>query len=313
MKRISSIPGVTILPFKQAPKYTPGGMREVRAAAWHFAQGGGTDTWLTRLDGAQGNNSCHIVIKYDGSIRQIVEFDDASWSLHISWDADSNDAPDYNIFALRYVKEALGAGWSDPNRYIVAIEIEGFFQTGANAAQRRTIVALARFLEANYPKLVHLGHRDFQDYKPCPGPTLFQGLLPHAGRLDNSAPVNEGEDTMALDFYPVSGGDGIVKITEGRGLVDLNGETITIEDYEKLGQCRIRMNKPYRDGDGWDAGFLVRHEGHAYIAFDAVVADFTPAAPIDPNPALVEEISSLKAELAEAEADLNAIATIVNA
>lgn len=305
MKRITSIPGVTVLPFWQAPKYSPGTMREVRAITWHFAQGGGTDTWLTRQDGAQGNNSCHIVLKYSGAIRQIVEFDDSSWSLHISYDSDTNDAPDYGIFGLRHVKDALGDGWADPNRYIIAIEIEGFYQDGPNGAQKATMLRLAQFLEGEFPKAVHLGHRDFQDYKPCPGPTPFKNLLPHAGRLGTATPT---EETPMLDFYPTTGGDGTVTLKDGRGLVNLvTGDPIIPTDTVKTSHCRIHLAEPFGDGDNRQDGYLVRHAGQAHVALDDVVESFvaTPIPTIDPDP-------TLQAALTEAQADLAAIAAIVN-
>jgi hypothetical protein len=337
MKRISSITGVRVLPFWQAPKYTPGGMNEVRAAAWHFAQGGGTDSWLTRLDGAQGNNSCHIVVKYDGSIRQLVEFDDASWSLHISYDAEtSNDAPDYGIFGLRYVKDALGAGWSDPNRYIVAIEIEGFYQNGPNEAQKLTIVRLAKFLEAEFPKLVHLGHRDFQDYKPCPGPTLFRGLLPHAGRLTRTVtptPEEESPDmsikvTETLDTGWRIDVDGGVEFYNDRNCTDRlgvlpsprdaahNNALIYVGRPVGVSTTRVAVHVtgyPYEDG---------MYPTQVYFKDADVSAPYrvpkdTPT--VDPNPALVLELEQVKAALlttqaalTEANADLTQIKQIAS-
>jgi hypothetical protein len=308
VKRLAStsIPGVTILSYWQAPKYTPSGIREIRAIAWHFAQGGGTDTWLTRQDGRQGNNSCHIVVKYDGSIRQIVEFDDAAWSLHNSIDADSHDAPDFGIFAFRYVREALGSGYSDPNRYIIAIEVEGFFDNGPNAAQKRTIRLLAAFLEREYPKAVHLGHRDFQDYKPCPGKYLFTNLLPHASRFSAGEPIS-GDDPM-LSFRVLGPADGTVTIAASRGIVNLLDGQATIPPIRSFDTAaRIGLYVPYGDGEGRQTGYLIGYEGAPYIALDAVKENFvpTPVATVDPNP-------ELEAALAAVNEDLEAIRQIVN-
>jgi hypothetical protein len=172
------LPGVHIRTFKQAPKYSFRGIEEVRGFAWHFAQGGGTDDWLTRTDGAQGENSCHVVIKYDGSIRQLVRLTDASWSLH--WSTAGN-VTDFGIFSIPQTR--LLIPYNNPLRYIIAMEVEGYWATGPNDAQRKTILDLARWLESQFPKAVHMGHRDFQDYKACPGPSLFTNMLPHHGRL----------------------------------------------------------------------------------------------------------------------------------
>lgn len=309
MKRLasSSIPGVTILPYWQAPKYTPSGIREIRAVGWHMAEGGGTDTWLTRKDGRQGNNSCHIVVKYDGSIRQLVEFDDAAWSLHNSIDADTNDASDFGIFDFKYVRAALGSGYPDPNRYIIAIEVEGFFDSGPNTAQKRTIRLLAAFLEGQYPKAVHLGHRDFQDYKPCPGRYLFTNLLPHASRFSAGVPIDDGDEPM-LSFRVLGPSDGTLLIAANRGIVNLlDGKAIIppVRSFNTV--ARIGLYIPYGDGEGRQTGWLIGHEGAPYIALDAVKESFVerPDPTVDPNP-------ELEAALTAANEDLEAIRQIVN-
>lgn len=217
MNRLSTIPGIAVLPYWQAKYYTPNGIREVRAIVWHFAQGGGTDSWLRN---PSNNNSSHLVLKYTGAVRQMVDFDDASHSLHLSYDDDPYDASSYGIFSLTYARTALGStALLDPNRYIIAIEVEGFYATGPNADQRRVIPILARYLEGLFPKAVHLGHRDFQDYKPCPGPTLFTNLLPHHGRLTTSE-VDMAQAPIT-DQNP-----GIIDLNTGATLFDLDGKTI---------------------------------------------------------------------------------------
>lgn len=205
--RAGDIPGVTILPFKQAPKYTPGGIFEVRGFAWHFAQGGGTDDWLTRTDGAQGSNSCHIVIKYDGSIRQLVKFSDSSWSLH--WNT-AGSYTDFGIFSIPKTRLIINSDY--PLRYLIAMEVEGYWDIGPNLEQKKTILLLAEALEDLFPKAVHMGHRDFQDYKACPGPSLFTGLLPHHSRLDRQ----EGNAIMGLPLtLPSKASAGTVTLPKG--------------------------------------------------------------------------------------------------
>ena len=202
---LDAIPGVTILPHWQAPKYTPGGLIDERAALWHMAQGGGADTWLTRQDGAQGNNSSHIVVKYSGAIRQIVSLEDAAWSLHIDRPDGPPDGPlDDGLFSLDAAQRVLGTAWRNPNAYGIAIEIEGYAETGPNEAQKVTMVALAKYLERLFPRLKHLGHRDFQDYKRCPGIHIFNEILPHEGRVLDIQPTPTPEPeppmhTFALD------------------------------------------------------------------------------------------------------------------
>lgn len=197
---VNAIPNVEILPHWQAKYFTPGGMAAYDAAVWHFAQGGGTDTWLLH---PTNDNSSHIVLKYDASIRQMVSLHDASHSLHI----DRPDGPpgpgDDGLFSLDSVQRVLGTGWANPNTQIVTIEIEGYAANGPSAEQRTTIQLLARYLESLFPNLKHLGHRDFQDYKPCPGPYIFNEVLPHAGRL--TAITQETEVSVVIDRIAESG------------------------------------------------------------------------------------------------------------
>lgn len=197
-----AIPGVGILPHWQALYFTAGGIREVRGIAWHFAEGGGTDIWLCRKDGKQGRNSSHLVLKYDGTLRQIVSLEDASWSLHVDRPFGPPGIGDYGIFTLDAVR-AAGISTVYPLPWIIAIEIEGFAKDGPNAAQRYTIARLATYLERLFPKAVHLGHRDFQNYKPCPGGRLFGTLLPHARRLTATPPQTETD--MAATITTESG------------------------------------------------------------------------------------------------------------
>lgn len=177
---LDAIPGVVILPHWQAKYYTPDGMISYDAAVWHMAEGAGTDSWLLH---PSGNNSSHLVVKSNGNIRQIVSLEDAAHSLHIARPDGPPGPGDDKLFSLDAVQRVLATGWRDPNTQIIAIEIEGFAAAGPNDAQKPTIVALARYLERLYPSLRHLGHRDFQNYKACPGRHIFNEILPHEGRL----------------------------------------------------------------------------------------------------------------------------------
>lgn len=296
MKRIPSdaIPGVHVLPFTQAPKYSPSGMDDVRGIVWHFAEGGGTDYWLTREDGAQGDNSCHIVVKYDGSIRQIVEFDDASWSLH--WNMSGNYT-DFGIFKPVRTREIIG---SDPNRHIIAIEVEGFWKNGPLTTQRNTILRLAKYLEEQFPEAIHMGHRDFQDYKACPGPSLFTNFLPHHGRLtqENDMP---GLPTTLPNSAPYSG---TAVITKGVKAIRLHDRA----EYEVPFTVTRVVNRANLSGDLSGPGYLVDLNGdQTHFIREGLGVTFTPfqtstelAAALN---AATGEIARLKDEIAAIDRD----------
>jgi hypothetical protein len=93
----------------------------------------------------------------------------------------------------------------------------------------------------------------------------------------------EGDD-MGLDYYPQGGGDGVVILKPGRGLVNLvTGAAVIVTDAEKNSFARVHLAEPYGDGVGRQDGYLVRHAGQAHVALDDVVQTFTPSVPPAPG------------------------------
>jgi hypothetical protein len=70
-------------------------------------------------------------------------------------------------------KAALGSYWPEtsPNCLVISVEVAGFAGEGPTEAQQRSMVALWDELKARYPNAIPLGHRDWQNVKPCPGRT----------------------------------------------------------------------------------------------------------------------------------------------
>jgi len=97
------------------------------------------------------------------------------------------------------------------------------------------------------------------------------------------SPFFDEEQTM--DFYPVAGGDGVVTLKAGRGLVNLvTGEALITDDVTKTTFGRVHLAEPFGDGPGRQDGYLVRHANQAHLALDDVVASFEPADPPVPGP-----------------------------
>lgn len=107
----------------------------------------------------------------------------------------------------------------------------------------------------------------------------------YAGKVGVFAPYWEDDDMFS--WWPVAGGDGIVTIKEGRGLVNLvTGKAVGITDYEKTSHCRVHLAEPFGDAPGRQDGYLVRHAQEAHVALDDVVESFTPTstpAPEEPT------------------------------
>lgn len=159
-------------PFVQALYHGPAGsFRQLRALTVHHAEGGGTVSWLQHPTNA---NSSHFVIEYSGRIVQMVADDQYDYSLHVARPYGPPGPGDFGIYSLDRARDVLGDGISDPNRYMYAVELEGYAATGPNAAQVAALGRLVADLRSRYPSMRGLlGHRDFQNYKPCPG-----GLIP---------------------------------------------------------------------------------------------------------------------------------------
>jgi hypothetical protein len=144
------------------------------AMCWHMAEGGGTVGFLSRKN-ANGV-SVHFVIEYSGNIVQMLRLDHMHSSIRSSDIRTTNDSPytyqgEEVVYGRTPAKAVLG-DWADiahgtlgPNHATIAVEVEGFADAGPNMAQTTAIERLSVYLGLG----ANLGHRDFADYKRCPG------------------------------------------------------------------------------------------------------------------------------------------------
>lgn len=152
----------------------------------HMAEGGGTVGFLSRPN--DRGVSVHYVIEYTGRIVQMLLESHASGSLNPRDIRTTEGPPPFGISVARAV---LGDWIRDPNAAVISLEIEGYAATGPNATQRAALVRLVDDVRSRHPSIGLLGHRDFQDYKRCPG-----ALIPWAD-LGGHGPA-AAEDTMAI-------------------------------------------------------------------------------------------------------------------
>jgi hypothetical protein len=186
------------------PRQTP-----IRAIAIHHAEGGGTVSWLTRPDG----NSSHYVVEYTGRIVQMVKENRAAGSIDPSKVRTTDDPPftylgESITYGVTANKAALGDAWKNPNSAVIAIEVEGFARVGPNAAQRGSLRSLVKDIRSRHGNLPALGHRDFQNYKPCPGkliPWIDYGG--HGIAEEEQLRSFTYTDEAASGWYTVSGDD----------------------------------------------------------------------------------------------------------
>ena len=192
--------------FKQAVHYSTG--HKARKAIFvHMAEGGGTVSWLQNPDNP--NVSAHYVVEYSGRVVQMVKEGDSAWGINPSLLRTTNDAPftflgETITYGVTAAKAAMGSYWYDPNACGITIEVEGYAKDGPNAAQRTALRDLIADIRTRYPKLPALGHRDFQNYKACPGHKIAWVDFGGHGKAVASplppAPETDVEDTVDFVF-----------------------------------------------------------------------------------------------------------------
>jgi len=205
----------------------------------HMAEGGGTVGYLSR-DPARGV-SVHFVIEYSGRIVQMLSEDHASGSINPN---DLRTTDDEAVYGATVGKAVMGSWWSNPNAACLSVEIEGYAVNGPSDAQVIGLQALVADLRSRYPKIGLLGHRDFQDYKACPGKLIPWALIGGHGTeeldMDWTGYAAKGEDWKPSD-RGAAGDDAPVRLTPDRGaaiVTRLPAGTIirTVGEFTRDGQ-----------------------------------------------------------------------------
>jgi hypothetical protein len=197
-------------PFVQAANDYGPRKGPVRAFVVHMAEGGGTVGFLSRPN--TRGVSVHYVIEYSGRIVQMLREDRASGSINPR-DLRKTEGPDPYGATVR--KAVMGSWDLDPNSAVISLEIEGFAAAGPNDPQMAALWHLVDDVRSRYPTMGLLGHRDFQDYKACPGGHIPWSILGGHGlageaMVNFTAPIDEVGGTIttktATAVIPIEGG-----------------------------------------------------------------------------------------------------------
>ncbi len=176
----------------------------------HMAEGSGTVGYLDDKGTAPPRGvSVHTVCDLAGVVTQMLPWDHASGSLN-----PADRSTDKAYFGHQHLVDVLGAGWTDPNSYVLSMEIEGFAKTGPNAKQVAAITAWCLDMKAQFPTLRGaLGHADQTDTKGCPGVSfamrsIFTAVGGHglweADVIKAGDGINFGVERWVLDgIHPV--------------------------------------------------------------------------------------------------------------
>lgn len=133
--------------------------------------------WRTRVRGV----SAHVVIIDDGTVWQMVDFDNAAGSF----DPDHRNNATTGYYNGTVIRAVLGAHYVDPNAWSIVAEIAGKRATGPTIRQVNAAIAWAQDMKARYPTLRGaFGHADQTDTKGCPGLSpnmraIFAGIGGH--------------------------------------------------------------------------------------------------------------------------------------
>jgi hypothetical protein len=167
---------------------------DIRGFMVHMAEGINVAAYLGRRP--RRNVSVQYTVEIDGDIVAMVPELRVAGSMNPDALRKGNDKGGY--YGRSHLDFALKGGVTNPNKYVISIEVAGRHKDGPNEKQIASLVALFKDCRKRYPKIIPLGHRDQQDVKPCPGKTAgmrkaFHLMGGHGRDYDATPPVPKPE------------------------------------------------------------------------------------------------------------------------
>jgi len=164
------------LPIRFRAKYDYGSRMgyPTLALVFHVAEGTNVARYLSSGDIARGV-SVHYTIEQktsafgDGEIVRILPEHRISGSIDPDTLRRTNDPNGF--YGVRHTRYGLGKWWSNPNVALISVEVAGRAKDGPTDRQVAAMVELYEDIDRRYGRAIPLGHRDFQQVKPCPGQT----------------------------------------------------------------------------------------------------------------------------------------------
>ena len=201
----------------------------------HMAEGGGTVGYLARPN--PNAVSVHFVVERSGSIVQMLPLTHANGSIRPT-KIRMDDDPPYEwqgapvVYGATAAHTVLGPWWRDPTSATLGVEIEGYAKDGPSARQQDALAGLWADLADRFPGLRALAHRDFADYKACPGRLIpWDRLSGHGPEVVMPTAVNATDRTLASSHArSVKAGTTLYRDTAGTVLIR-TGRDLVADDF----------------------------------------------------------------------------------
>jgi len=250
------------------------------------------------------NVSVHFTIERDGEIVQMLGLDRISGSINPNTIRKDDDANGH--YGYSHNKAVMDGWWYNPNHAVITVEVAGYAKDGPNDAQVDSIERLFAYLSDRYPDMKPLGHRDFQNVKPCPGQVFWYKVYHRIGGhgKDHKGYIvtgSDGEDDKMIRGNFERTSSKYIELPTGVQVYDApDGDvfrTTRAQRYDFMGYA----------GSGWWAIEIwnkdLQHQVIAYIKKGSYEIGDWPEEPVQQDP----DIEELQARITTLESALQVI------
>jgi len=223
------------LPIKYRAKWDYGARSgPTKAVVFHMAEG--TDVASYLVTERRAGVSVQYTIEQktsrfgDGEIVRTLPERRISGSLAPDKIRRDNDPDGY--YGAKHAKYALGDWWLNPNEAVISVEVAGRADDGPTPRQVESMIALFADIDRRYGRVIPLAHRDFANYKACPGRTpaiklAFRTMGGHGKDFDQRP---ERRFMSTRGFIPgqvcdVQPGTGLHDTPGGKRIAVIEGDT----------------------------------------------------------------------------------------
>lgn len=257
----------------------------------HMAEGWNVSRYLS-VGNVKRGVSVHFTVEKDGKIVQMMGLDRISGSINPKVRRYTNT----RRYGHEHAVHALGDWWTNPNNAVISVEVAGFQKDGPNPKQVAAIAELFAWLVKKYPRLIPLGHADFQALKPCPGTKFFDEVYHVLGGhgkdyKKTKPPVNKptdtsGDDVMLTQQAQVkTTSNWIVTLPKGTAVYAKAGDATPLltvdsaDDFEYYGTTRdgkffgVELKANLADGTSPRVIAYVKNDAAFKLRAKPVVAD----------------------------------------